>query len=121
MTQAAETLISELKDYIEQAQTACTDGSFTDMADMQPKVEEMCAAIAQLPVTQARQHSDTLEEIAKSLDALKGVMEEKREALRGELNSTTQHHQAAKAYKTAEAGMPPLPPSEKTDQADQEG
>tara|TARA_B100001123_G_C14763269_1_gene809652 strand:- start:184 stop:519 length:336 start_codon:yes stop_codon:yes gene_type:complete len=105
MSKEATQLISELQDYIAEAKASCERGEFSDIAAMQPKVEQMCQVIGNLPVSDARQHSANLEAIAIELDELKAQMEEKRNLLRDDLQGTTQHSQAAKAY------AQPMPPS----------
>ena len=111
----ANELISSLQHYIDTSKENLEAGNFIDLVDMKDQVKDICTAISEMELDEAKEHQQALEQIAKDLDYLKEQMEHQRDALRDELGSTTRHHHAAKAYKQSESNQPaPLPeaPSE---------
>jgi hypothetical protein len=105
MTQTA-TLIDDLNAYMNDARDLCERGELMELTSLNDRVQSICTAISKLPIEEAKAHAADLETIMASLDDLQRLFETKRAALGEELNDTSKHHKAAKAYTKHEHATP---------------
>lgn len=105
MTQAAA-LVDTLKTYIADANDMCARGAYMDLEGLDSRVQTICSAIEALPAAEAKAYASELDAMMEALEALQQLFESKRAALGDELDGTTKHHKAAKAYKRSDYSAP---------------
>jgi hypothetical protein len=97
-----ETLINEIQSYVHDARALCEQGEYVALEGLDDRVNALCEGIATLDVKQAQQHAAALDMLMHNIVALQAMMEEKRAALGEEIQETTRHQQAAKAYASSD-------------------
>ncbi len=92
----------EVANAIQLARKTVSQGDFVDLAGLERRVDEVCAAIRQLEPSAARTVEPQLLGIVDDLDRLQGELAAQRDRVRSELGNLAEHGRAASAY-----GRPP--------------
>lgn len=100
-------ILNDIRTYIHDALEICERGEYIELSGLDTRVQEMCEAIGGMSREQAVEFADDLDIMMQQLEVLQRVFQERRDALGEELNGTSRHQQAAKAYKQSEHGMKP--------------
>lgn len=109
---SAGQLIDDIRTYIQDAQEICERGEFISLQGLDSRVEQICQSIHEMDAEEAKKYAEELDKLSEQLDALQQMFKQKRDSLRDDLDDTTRHQNAAKAYKTAESKSPASQPPE---------
>jgi hypothetical protein len=98
MTPNPDQIFAEIWNDLDKSMDALENGGEIDMSSLDDKVRAFCQTITTLPPLQALAYKDKLPQIIEYLTNLVNIMTEKREAIRCEIDETSQRKRAHLAY-----------------------
>lgn len=101
MTQNPDQIFKEIWSDLDKSMYALEHGGEIDMPSIDDKVREFCQIITTLPPLQAIQYKDKLPQIIDYLTNLVNIMTERKEAIRYQIDDTSQRKRAHLAYSSS--------------------
>ncbi len=95
---AAEEMFDAVEGYVRDAFGKLESGQYTELRDLQGKVQILCDAVRTMPPEEARLHANRLNDLGRQLDLLTQVMVQHRERVQDSLSGLADKKRASHAY-----------------------
>lgn len=114
----AKALLNDVKTFATYADRQITNGDFVDLKQFEEKLRTLCSAILTLPSEEAEGYKPELQSLINMLSSWSGILEERKESLKRNVQDLNTQIRAQKAYITTNNAAPEAPISSKPSESD---
>lgn len=91
-------MIDDVTEYVNEALRMLAEGKEHDLAELQPRITDLCAQLQHMRVDEAQHFLTPLANLYEQVDELRDIMLERQGEVRSELEELAQQKRASHAY-----------------------